>query len=135
LGKKLRLGDRSITALPAEHTVPAVGYHLDSGDGSFVFTGDTTCNEAFWPVVNKITNLRYLVIETAFSNREKRLAMMSKHLCPSMLAEELAKLVRDAEIYITHLKPGQIELTMSEIEECAGDFKPKMLQNNQVFEF
>jgi hypothetical protein len=43
--------------------------------------------------------------------------------------------MRDAEIYITHLKPGQIELTMSEIEECAGDFKPRMLQNNQVFEF
>jgi ribonuclease BN (tRNA processing enzyme) len=135
LGKKTRLGDRSITALPAEHTVPAVGYHLDSGAGSFVFTGDTTCNDALWPVVNKIANLRFLVIETAFSNREKRLATMSKHLCPSMLAEELAKLARDAEIYITHLKPGQIELTMSEIEECAGDFKPKMLQNNQIFEF
>jgi hypothetical protein len=39
------------------------------------------------------------------------------------------------EIFITHLKPGQIELTMSEIEEFAGDFRPKMLQNNQVFEF
>jgi hypothetical protein len=85
--------------------------------------------------VNKIANLRFLVIETAFSNREKRLAMMSKHLCPSMLAEELARLVREVEIFITHLKPGQIELTMSEIEEFAGDFRPKMLQNNQVFEF
>lgn len=135
LGKTVRLGDRSITPLPAEHTVPAVGYHLDSGVGSFVFTGDTTINDAFWPVVNKIANLRFLVIETAFSNREKRLAMMSKHLCPSMLAEELARLVREVEIFITHLKPGQIELTMSEIEEFAGDFRPKMLQNNQVFEF
>ena len=37
----------------------------------------------------------------------------------------------DAKIYITHLKPGQIELIMSEIEECAGDFKPKMLQNKR----
>ncbi len=135
LGQKTVLGGRSITALPAEHTVPAVGYHLDSGNGSFVFTGDTTVNEAFWPVINKITNLRFLIIETAFSNREKRLAAMSKHLCPSMLADELAKLMREAEIFITHLKPGQIELTMSEIDECVGDFKPKMLQNNQVFEF
>jgi ribonuclease BN (tRNA processing enzyme) len=135
IGKPVCLGDRRITALPAEHTVPAVGYHLDSGAGSFVFTGDTTINDALWPVVNKIANLRFLLIETAFSNREKRLATMSKHLCPSMLAEELGKLTQAAEIYITHLKPGQIELTMSEIEEYAGDFKPKMLQNNQVFEF
>jgi ribonuclease BN (tRNA processing enzyme) len=121
--------------VPAEHTVPAVGYHLDSGAGSLVFTGDTTANDAVWPVINKIVNLRYLIIETAFSNQEKRLAIMSKHLCPSMLGDELAKLVRDATIYISHLKPGQIELIMGEIEECAGDFKPRMLQNNQVFEF
>jgi cAMP phosphodiesterase len=135
LGQKIRFGERTISAVPAEHTVPAVGYHLDSGAGSLVFTGDTTANDVFWPVINKIVNLRYLIIETAFSNQEKRLAIMSKHLCPSMLGDELAKLVRDATIYISHLKPGQIELIMGEIEECAGDFKPRMLQNNQVFEF
>jgi len=135
LGETLCFGARRITALPAEHTVPAVGYQLDSGAASLVFTGDTTSNEAFWPVLNAIDNLRYLLIETAFSNREKRLAIISKHLCPSMLSEELAKLALDAEIFISHLKPGQIELIMSEIAECAGDFSPKMLQNNQVFEF
>lgn len=45
------------------------------------------------------------------------------------------KLEHDCEIHITHLKPGQIELTMEEIESCLGEFKPKMLQNNQLFEF
>jgi hypothetical protein len=51
-----------------------------------------------------------------------------------MLKEELLKLQREAEIYITHLKPGQIELTMQEIEEFIGEYKPRMLQNNQVFD-
>ena len=135
IGQKLALGKRTISALPAEHTVPAVGYQLDSGEGSLVFTGDTTVNDMFWPVVNRIGNLRFLLIETAFSNREKALAVVSKHLCPSMLSEELVKLTREAKVYISHLKPGQIELIMSEIADCAGDFNPKMLQNNQVFEF
>jgi ribonuclease BN (tRNA processing enzyme) len=45
LGESVRLGARTITALPAEHTVPAVGYQLDSGAGSLVFTGDTTVND------------------------------------------------------------------------------------------
>lgn len=135
LGQKIRFGQRTITAVPAEHSVPAVGYHLDSGAGSLVFTGDTSVNDVFWPVINKIANLQYLIIETAFSNQEKKLAIVSKHLCPSMLGDELIKLEREAKIYISHLKPGQIELIMGEIEECAGDFKPKMLQNNQVFEF
>jgi cAMP phosphodiesterase len=135
LGQSVRLGERTITALPAEHTVPAVGYQLDSGLGSLVFTGDTTANDAFWPVVNRIANLRYLLIETAFPNRDQRLAEISKHLCPKMLANELKKLSIPAEIYISHLKPSQIELTMAEIQACAGDFRPRMLQNNQVFEF
>ena len=56
-------------------------------------------------------------------------------MCPDMLAAELLKLEHDCEIHITHLKPGQIELTMGEIETCIGDFKPSMLQNNQVLEF
>jgi ribonuclease BN (tRNA processing enzyme) len=135
LGQTVLIGTRAFTALPAQHTVPAVGYQLDSGSGSLVFTGDTTVNDAFWPVLNRIDNLRYLLIETAFSNREKALAVMSKHLCPSLLAEELGKMSRAPEIYISHLKPGQMELTMREIEECAAKFKPQMLMNHQIFEF
>ena len=135
LGRSVRLGERTITALPAEHTVPAVGYQLDSGSGCLVFTGDTTVNDSFWPVVNRIANLRYLLIETAFANREQRLAEISKHLCPNMLADELHKLTIKPEIYISHLKPGQAELTMAEIQACASDFRPTRLQNNQIFEF
>jgi len=135
VGETVELHKRRITALPANHVVPAVGYHLDSGRGSLVFTGDTTTNDSLWAAVNKISNLKFLIIETAFCNRERELAIISKHLCPSLLAEELAKLERSAEIYITHLKPGEIELTMQEIEEEIGESKPRMLQNNQVFEF
>lgn len=135
VGKTVKLNGRKITPLPANHTVPAVAFHLDSGKGSLVFSGDTTTNDALWEEVNKIEKLRYLIIETAFSNREKWLAVLSKHLCPSLLVEELAKLKRSADIYITHLKPGEIELIMQEIAEDASQYNPRMLQNNQVFEF
>lgn len=134
-GEAVEVGGRWITALPVEHTVPAVAYRVDSGAGSLVFSGDTGPCDAFWRAVNRIGNLRHLIIECAFSNRERKLAMLSRHLCPDLLAVELQKLERQCEIHITHLKPGQIELTMEEIETCLGDFKPRMLQNNQVIEF
>ncbi|MBI5430387.1 MAG: 3',5'-cyclic-nucleotide phosphodiesterase [Nitrosomonadales bacterium] len=138
MGETVVLGDRKITPIPANHVVPAVGYQLDSGKASLVFSGDTTTNAALWKVVNKIENLRYLIIETAFSNSEKDLAVISKHLCPSLLAEELVMLKREAEIFITHLKPGELELTMQEVEDCLRelrpDLRPRMLLNNQVFE-
>lgn len=135
LGKTVELDGRRITPLPANHTVPAVGFRLDSGQASLVFSGDTTTNDELWGLVNEIKNLRYLIIETAFSNAEKELAVLSKHLCPSMLAEELLKLKKRPEVYITHLKPGEIELTMQEVAECVRGFSPVMLQNGQVFEF
>lgn len=135
VGKVIALDGRKITVLPAVHTVPAVGYQLDSGKSSLVFTGDTGPNDALWDVVNRIANLRYLIIETAFSDKDRELAKLALHLCPSMLADELAKLKRPAEIYITHLKPSEIELTMQEIEELPGDRRPRPLQNNHVFEF
>jgi ribonuclease BN (tRNA processing enzyme) len=134
VGAAVRLGSRTITALPANHTVPAVGYQLDSGTASLVFSGDTGPCPELWEAVNRIDNLRYLIIETAFSNRERRLATVSKHLCPIDLAGELARLRQPAEIFITHLKPGQVELTMQEINDSLGDYQPQMLQNNQIFE-
>lgn len=135
LGETVEIGGRRITPLPANHVVPAVGYQIDSGKKSLVFSGDTTTCDALWDAVNRIQNLEYLIVETAFSNSEKDLAVISKHLCPSLLAEELGKLKLNPKIYITHLKPGEIELTMQEVSECVKNFVPKMLQNGQVFEF
>lgn len=133
--RPLLLDGRRITALPANHTVPAVGYHLDSGTGSLVFSGDTGPCPELWTKINAIANLKILIIETAFPNRELALANASKHLCPDLLAAELARLKRPAEIFITHLKPGQAELTMSEISTHTSNVRPQMLQHRQTFEF
>jgi len=135
LGQAVNLGGRLITPLPANHVVPAVGFRIDSGAASLVFSGDTTTNDALWEAVNQIDNLRYLLVETAFSNKDKELAVLSKHFCPGLLAEDLRKLKLDPEIYITHLKPGEVDLIMREIGECVQGVVPEMLQNGQVFEF
>lgn len=135
VGETVALDGRKITPLPANHVVPAVGYQLDSGRASLVFTGDTTSNDALWHEVNRIENLKYLVIETALSDRERELAVASKHLCPSLLVEELAKLRHSPQIYITHLKPRESELIMEEIVMKVRERRPQMLQNNHVFEF
>jgi ribonuclease BN (tRNA processing enzyme) len=135
LGKASAAAGCQVTPLPAVHTVPAVGFQLDSGRASVVFTGDTGPNAALWDAVNRIRNLKALIIETAFSNGERDLAELSKHLCPSMLAAELANLEARPEIWITHLKPGEIDLTMQEVAQAAGAFRPRMLQNGQVIEF
>jgi Cft2 family RNA processing exonuclease len=139
LGETLEITGRKFTPLPADHVVPAVGYQLESNDHSFVFTGDTTVCDALWLEVNKIKNLKYLVIETAFSNGEIELAKLSKHLCPSLLAAELDKLdlsqfQKTIEVYITHLKPGESEIIMQEIASSPSLALPvEALKNLQIF--
>lgn len=134
IGQTVNLNGRRFTPLPANHVVPAVGYHLQGDSASMVFTGDTTTCDALWEAVNKIDDLKYLVIETAFSDGEVEIAKLSKHLCPSMLFEELRKLKpQDARIYITHLKPGEGEIIMHEIERDAYEFNCRPLYNGHIF--
>jgi ribonuclease BN (tRNA processing enzyme) len=117
VGQTLQITGKTIEVLPAVHTVPAVGYAITAGSGCWVFTGDTERNPAFWTRVNEL-NVAALVIETAFSNRERELAQKSLHLSPASLADELRNIAKGRQypIYITHTKPAETDLIMSEIQ-------------------
>lgn len=135
VGEAVVLGGRRIIPLPSHHVVPSVGFQLDSGAASLVFTGDTTAHDRLWEVINQIVNLRYLIIESAFSNAKWDIAIRSKHFYPALLADELNKLRHDAEIYITHLRQGEADLTMREIAACVRGVNPRRLMSNHIFEF
>jgi ribonuclease BN (tRNA processing enzyme) len=136
VGLSMDLGrGRTITPLPANHIVPAVGYALDSGAQTLVFTGDTGACDGLWQVLNQVNNLRYVIVETAFPDREERLAALARHLCPRLLAGQLEQLKRPAEIYITHLKAGEGETIMREVAGRAAHWNPRALRRGQVIEF
>ncbi len=117
VGQFLGVNGKLIEVLPAVHTVPACGYSVSHGKSCWVFTGDTERNPAFWDRLDEI-DVGMLVIETAFSNREKELAERSLHLSPSSLATELDQIGDDRSfpIYITHTKPAETEQIMTEIQ-------------------
>lgn len=133
LGESFEINGKTITTLPANHVVPAMGFQVDSGDASFVFTGDTAGGRDFWQVVNKIDNLKYLMIETAFSNEDADLAKLSKHLCPKTLAAELRQLKTSPEILITHHKPGEDDRVMQQIAQNAHTRHCTAVKKQQVF--
>lgn len=117
VGQTVQINNKWIEVLPAVHTVPAVGYAVTAGAGCWAFTGDTERNPALWARLNQL-NVAMLVIETAFSNREKDLARRSLHLSPAVLADELDMIAKDKNypIYITHTKPAETAMIMSEIQ-------------------
>lgn len=115
VGDILPLPGHRVEVLSAAHTVPAVGFAVDGGDaGWWVYTGDTGPNPELWERLATLP-VTQLVIETAFSDEERQLAYISQHLCPGQLQQELAKLPGSVEVYITHIKPGELEAVMDEI--------------------
>lgn len=135
LGETVALNGRKITALPARHVVPTVGFLLDSGAASLAFSADTTDCAEFWGALNRVENLKTLIIETSFTNAENGIAHASKHYYPSLLAEQLQRLSKPVDLYITHLEPGEQEAIMAEIRACVTGFQPVRLKHGQFFEF
>ncbi|ALU87513.1 3',5'-cyclic-nucleotide phosphodiesterase [Herbaspirillum rubrisubalbicans] len=137
VGQAVPIGQRSITPLPAEHTVPAVGYQISNHTtgAALAFSGDTCICPPLWEAVNRIPQLRYLIIEAAFANRDRELALLSKHLCPSLLLEQLQYLQGRPEVLVTHAKPGQLQEITAEIGSGHGPHHPHMLATGTVLEF
>lgn len=135
VGAAVTLGERSIRGIPANHTVPALGFHLSGPRGALVFSGDSWPTDEFWRAVNGIPDLRYLIIETAFSNKERDLAITAKHLYPIELGEQLKALRSEPRVLVTHLKPSDAETIAREIDAWAGRAQPALLEQGTVLEF
>ena len=134
VGELLLLGDKRIEVLSASHTVPAVGFAVDGGEaGWWVYTGDTGPNKALWERL-KGMHVAHLVIETAFSDEERQLARISRHLCPAALGHELAQLDGSVDVHITHIKPGEMDAVMAEIEKLGSPHRIHALAAGQVMQ-
>ena len=121
VGDVLALNGKRIEVLSASHTVPAVGFAVECGasegsaqPGWWVYTGDTGPNPLLWARLRQM-RVAHLIIETAFSDEERQLARISRHLCPSALGQELAQLEGSVDVHITHIKPGEVDAVMAEI--------------------
>ncbi|WP_088280561.1 MBL fold metallo-hydrolase [Ideonella sp. A 288] len=125
---------RRIEVLPALHTVPAVGFAVLSDTGAWVFTGDTAPNPGLWQRLADM-KVAHLVIETAFRDDEHIVANVSRHLHPAALGRELAHLTQPAQVHITHIKPGEIDAVMSEINALGHRHRVAALVAGQVIEF
>ncbi len=134
LGESFETAGRRISALPALHTVPAVGYRVQCATGSFAFSGDTTLCEPLVQALNAMLDLKLFIIETAFTNAQHDLALAARHLCPDMLFNLLDDLEVSPEVYVTHLKPVQADEIRAEIAEYRGRLQPRFLASDQIFE-
>ncbi|MGQ0697825.1 MAG: MBL fold metallo-hydrolase [Panacagrimonas sp.] len=118
VGSTQKLGDGTcIRAFEVRHTIPAVGYLIESGAGAFAFTGDTGANPAMWEFFNGLPRLDRLMIDIAFPDEQAELGVVARHYTPELLGQELGRLRHRPELLLTHHKPGTEDVLKS---QCAS---------------
>lgn len=117
-GQTVTLQDRTVTALPARHSVPTQGYAVSRADETIVCVSDTVCDAALISALNALPCLTHLIVESAFADVGATLAEASQHLCPRTLAQLLSRLNRCPDVHVCHLKPSlEPALVMRELRQ------------------
>ena len=104
--------------MKVNHTVPTVGYVVKDRQAALLYSGDTCETEDIWSLARTIPELKAAFIESSFPNELADLAKQTKHLTPSLLAEEWRKLRNDhVPVYAYHLKPPYNDQILRELRE------------------
>lgn len=114
-GQSLEIDGRTVMALPAAHTVPALGFAVTNQQTSWVYSGDTTSCPGFWSAIQALPRLSTLIVDLSFSNQDAGVAGQSKHYYSAQFIKDLRCLPTMAEVYVTHFKPGCEEDIMQEL--------------------
>ncbi len=85
------LAGKTIQTILVDHTIEAASFVVRDAGGALAYSGDTGPTERMWQVLNQEPDLRALLMEVSFPNREQRLATVSGHHTPQTLARDLAK--------------------------------------------
>lgn len=112
--KSFKVNGYKIKAVRVNHPVPAVGYIVKNSDTTLVYTGDTGVTDGIWRERGRISAL---IVEISFPDRMRELAMLTGHLTPSLLKEELEKLsCKPGHVFITHAKPQYYDIITRELK-------------------
>jgi cAMP phosphodiesterase len=105
----------SVTAIPVNHSVPAIGFLIRKNDFALIYTGDTGPTERIWQVAE---NISAIIVEVSFPDKMNDFALLTGHLTPSLLSNELLKLkTLPSLILITHPKPQFRDQIISELSQ------------------
>jgi cAMP phosphodiesterase len=112
------VGGYEIVAVDVDHTIETSGFIIRGSDATIAYSGDTGPTDGLWERLKKEPNLKALLMEVSFPNREQKLARASGHHTPRTLARDLKKFGKpqDLPTLLYHIKP----VFQAEVElECA----------------
>ena len=119
--KKIEIAGYNVRSVAVNHTIDSSGFIIESPDATIAYSGDTGPTERLWELLNKEPNLKALLMEVSFPNREQKLATVSGHHTPRTLLKDLKKFKKpqDLPTLLYHIKPvfqGEVEQEIARIK-------------------
>jgi ribonuclease BN (tRNA processing enzyme) len=114
-GEPYRIDGYCVIPFKVNHTVPAVGYLVETPKKRRLFySGDTGPTDKTWKEI--AVKIDCLILDVTFPNKMAKEAMKTGHLTPGLLGMELSKMKKMPErIYVTHKKPQYSKTIASEL--------------------
>ncbi len=125
----------SLTSHAVNHTVGSAAYLVQNDRSGFLFTGDMASTPELWEAMRNEKRLSKIIVDCSFSDAEMELAARSMHFCPSSLIEDIHAVPDAVEFLIYHLKPGQEDLIMQQLESGGRGRGFRALKCGDIFEF
>jgi cAMP phosphodiesterase len=128
--QQVEIGGYKVRAIPVDHTIETASFVIEGKDGAIGYSGDTGPTDRMWEVLNEEKDLRALMMEVSFPNREQKLATLSGHHTPKTLAVDLKKYkkAKDLPTLLYHIKP----VFQTEVEKEVAALKGLNLQVLQL---
>ena len=116
-GATTTVGPYKVKSIPVDHPVESCGFVINDGQTSMAISGDTGPTTTLWKVLNKVDDLKLLLLECSFPNKLQSLADISGHFTPQTLEVELEKFDRrGCEVLLYHLKPAFVDQLKAEVK-------------------
>jgi len=117
--KPQMVAGRKVRAVMVDHTIESCGFIIEGKNGAIAYSGDTGPTTRLWELINEVPNLKALLMEVSFPNKEQKVATLSGHHTPRTLRAEMKKYrsPKDLPTLLYHIKPSY----QAEVErECAA---------------
>lgn len=106
INQTIKIHDYEIKAFPAVHIPGACGFVITKGEQGFIISGDTCKNPVLWDEINNNKKIKSLILECSFPDKLTDFAILTNHMSPELIKEDLANLKReDITIFLYHIKP------------------------------
>jgi cAMP phosphodiesterase len=116
-GRPVEVDGLRLHPVPVDHVVPTLGFLVEAPGVTVAIPSDTGPTESFWHAAAAIPNLKAVFLEASFPNAMESLALVSKHLTPTMFAAEIRKIHREASIIAVHVKPRFSDRVVEELRD------------------